>query len=63
MKDAINGLSVTESYKNFQEFDMKKYEIKNKIISKSIYVKENVNKYFISLDMSSANFNCLKVTL
>jgi hypothetical protein len=60
----VDLLSGTEEYKEFQEFDMnKKYPLKNKIKQREIYTQENVDKFFISIDMSSANFNALKVKI
>ena len=49
-----------EEYKEFSNNDFKKYQFKSKIKGITVYSAENEDKHFISVDMSSANFNCLK---
>jgi hypothetical protein len=63
MKKVIQAIEETEAYKAFQQqkelaFEQELMEIK--VSQADIYTKSNAEKYFISVDLSSANFNSLK---
>jgi hypothetical protein len=69
-KDFINlmktSIEETEEYKKFsdqnnllKEYDLKKNDEIKKM--KNLYNKENENKFFISIDLSKANFYSLKI--
>jgi hypothetical protein len=71
-KSIIKDISETHEYKDFLEEDMKKYSItvpyKNTNVSRlfasgiptQLYLPENADRYFFSVDMSHANFQALK---
>lgn len=56
----IEKISNLPQYKEFNENDMKKFIYKNKIKGQELYTKSNVGQYFISIDMSNANFNAMR---
>jgi hypothetical protein len=58
----INDISKTEAYQKFIQQDMNVFAIKNKNIkSSSLYIKNNVNKVFCSIDLKKANYQALNL--
>ena len=61
--DMINDILDNPYYKDFINADMKQYEICDELKSiqkGNVYNTENVGKYFLSIDLSKANFQALK---
>lgn len=58
----ITTVENSEAYKKFNEMDMNKFSIKDKlnITSNNIYNETNVGKVFVSFDLKKANFQALK---
>lgn len=55
----IDTISKLPQYKEFIEDDFKKFIFTKKVKGQELYAKSNVGQYFISIDMSNANFNAL----
>eukprot|EP01080_Neovahlkampfia_damariscottae_P006477 gene6477-10482_t len=58
--EVVNKISENQAYKDYTSGDMSKYQIKKPVSSKNVYCSDNLNRFLISIDMSSANFNALK---
>lgn len=57
----INTLKSYDFYEEYNNFDLKKYDIPNtNTPSKDIFKMTNINKYFMSIDLKKANFQALK---
>lgn len=56
---AINYIKNSSAYINFNNCDINNIRCKNIAVTKDIYNKNNVNKDFISIDISKANFSAL----
>ena len=58
----INEIMNSEAYEKFNSLDMTKFEIKfrSNISSKDIYNFNNIDKFYISVDLKKANFQVLK---
>lgn len=58
----INTILENPAYQKFNNMDMSKFAVKDKInvSSNNIYNYENVNKIFLSVDLKKANFQALK---
>lgn len=58
---AINDIKRSEAYKRFNEWDMNQFGVKRPgLPSKDIYKTTNDGRWFISIDMSKANFSSLR---
>ena len=56
----LNGVKKSPEFMQFNQMDMNKFKIEKPNVSKSIYTKDNNNKYFLSIDLKQANFQALK---
>lgn len=57
----IKTVENSESYKRFNTLSMSQYKIPNINVSKNaVYNQSNIGKTFLSIDLSSANFQALK---
>lgn len=58
----ITTIENSDAYKRFNEMDMSRFSIKNKlnITSNNIYNENNVGKIFVSFDLKKANFQALR---
>ena len=58
----ITTIENSDAYKMFNEMDMSRFLIKNKlnITSNNIYNENNVGKIFVSFDLKKANFQALR---
>lgn len=57
----IKYFHENEEYKNFNTIDLNMYKIPKMNVSRSnVYKEDNNGKYFLSIDIKKANFQCLK---
>lgn len=56
----FDAVKSTKAYKEFNNANSDKYKIKSKISKNNIFNMGNVNKYFISIDLTKANFQAFK---
>jgi len=56
----IKDISKTQEYKDFLVEDMTKYSFANAPKNTQLYIPENADRYFLSVDMSHANYQALK---
>jgi hypothetical protein len=56
----INHIQNKDSYKNLNNFDMKKYNTIHDIGQQKLYQQDNAEKNFISIDLKKANFQAFK---
>jgi len=58
----IDKIQASDAYKELQNTRLEAYDIEpNGIRQKDIYIMENVNRTFISLDLIKANFNVMRM--
>lgn len=55
----IQNIKDATGYQNFINEDIKKWSVATNINSNDIYKDDNVDKYFLSIDMCEANFSSL----
>ncbi len=65
-RDNINtSIENSQAYKDFNAFDMSAYKVDNEDFNKlgksSVYIEPNNGKQFISIDLTKANFQALKL--
>lgn len=56
----LNSVKKSPEFMQFNQMDMNRFKIERPNVSKSIYTKDNNNKYFLSIDLKQANFQALK---
>lgn len=56
----LNSVKKSPEFIEFNRMDMNKFKIEKLNVSKSIYTKDNNDKWFLSIDLQKANFQALK---